>query len=52
MEDWFILLQYFLGVLTLINYVPVSLGAIHQATAVLVMTSSLFLVRVLAQLKN
>jgi len=48
----FIFLQYSLGVLTLINYVPVVLGAIHQAMAILVMTSSLFLVRVLAQLKN
>jgi cytochrome c oxidase assembly protein subunit 15 len=48
----FIVLQYSLGILVLINYVPVSLGAIHQAAAVLVMTSSLFLVRVLAQLKN
>jgi cytochrome c oxidase assembly protein subunit 15 len=43
--------QYTLGVLTLINYVPVSLGAIHQMMAVAVMTASLFLVRVLAQLK-
>jgi cytochrome c oxidase assembly protein subunit 15 len=48
----FILLQYSLGVVTLVNYVPVSLGAIHQAAAVLVMTSSLLLVRVLAQLKT
>jgi cytochrome c oxidase assembly protein subunit 15 len=48
----FVLLQYSLGILTLINYVPVSLGAVHQAMAVLVMTSSLFLVRVLAQLKH
>ena len=47
----FILLQYALGVLTLLYYVPVALGAIHQATAVLVLSSSLFLVRVQAQLR-
>jgi len=45
-------LQYALGVLTLIHYVPVALGAIHQAMAVLVLTSSLFVVRVLAQLDS
>ncbi len=48
----FMLLQYALGILTLINYVPLSLGAIHQAMAVLVMTSGLFLARVLVHLKS
>ena len=47
-----ILVQYSLGILTLINYVPVALGAVHQATAVLVLTSNLFLVGVLSHLKQ
>ncbi len=47
-----ILVQYSLGILTLINYVPLALGAVHQAAAVVVLTSSLFLVRVLSHLKQ
>ena len=46
-----VIAQYALGITTLINVVPLSLGAIHQAMAVLVLTASLYLVRVLAQLK-
>jgi len=41
-----LVLQYSLGVLTLINVVPVALGAIHQAVAVLALTVILFVVRV------
>ncbi len=48
----FILVQYSLGILTLVNFVPVALGAVHQGAAVLVLTSSLFLVRVLLHLKQ
>ena len=47
-----VLFQYLLGILTLVYHVPVALGAIHQATAVLVLTSSLFLLRALAQMKH
>ena len=47
-----IMLQYALGVLALVNYVPVALGAIHQAMAVVVMTASLLLMRVLLKLKD
>jgi len=46
-----VLLQYLLGVTTLVNHVPLVLGAMHQATAVIVLTSNLFLLRVLHQLK-
>jgi cytochrome c oxidase assembly protein subunit 15 len=34
-------LQYALGVVTLLHVVPVSLGTLHQATAVLVLTAAL-----------
>lgn len=47
-----ICLQYLFGVLTLIHVVPVSLAAIHQAMAVLVLTSCLFVVRALVQLHD
>ncbi len=40
-----LVLQYTLGVLTLLNHVPVSLGAVHQGTAVLALTAVLFLIR-------
>ncbi len=43
--------QFILGVLTLINVVPVTLGALHQATAVIVFTISILLVRTTSQLK-
>lgn len=42
----FLSLQYLLGILTLLNHVPVALGAIHQGFAVLVLTSVLILLRV------
>lgn len=44
--------QYTLGVVTLLNFVPLALGAAHQALAILVMTSSLFVLRVLTHLKS
>lgn len=44
--------QYTLGVVTLLNFVPLALGAAHQALAILVMTSSLFVLRVQARLKS
>jgi len=47
-----IVLQYSLGILTLINVVPVALGAIHQAVAVLVLTAILLVVRVQAHLQR
>lgn len=40
-----VLLQVILGVLTLLNSVPISLGVIHQAVAVLVITSCVYLIR-------
>ena len=43
-------LQYSLGIATLLHHVPVTLGAMHQALAVLVLTSGLLLLRVLYQL--
>lgn len=48
----FVVLQYSLGILTLINVVPVALGAIHQAVAVLVLTAILFVVRVQTHLQS
>ena len=45
-----ICLQYLLGVLTLIHIVPISLAAIHQAMAVIGLTSCVLLARALAQL--
>ena len=45
-----VLFQYSLGIATLLHHVPISLGAMHQALAVLVLTSGLLLLRVLNQL--
>ena len=39
-----VLVQYLLGIFTLINYVPVSLGSIHQGFACLVLLCSVYLV--------
>ena len=36
--------QYLLGIVTLINYVPVSLGSIHQAVACVVLLGAVYLV--------
>lgn len=40
-----ILLQVILGILVLLNSVPISLGVIHQAGAVVVITSCVYLIR-------
>jgi heme a synthase len=39
-----VFVQYVLGILTLINYVPVSLGSIHQAVACVVLLGAVYLV--------
>ena len=41
-----VLVQYLLGILTLINYVPVFLGSIHQAVACVVLLAAVYLVYV------
>ncbi len=40
------LIQYGLGVLTLVNHVPVGLGAAHQAMAVILLTAALWAARI------
>lgn len=47
-----VLAQYILGVLTLLNHVPVLLGGMHQAVAVMVLTASLLFVRAMVQLRQ
>ena len=47
-----VLIQYILGVVTLLSFVPLALGAAHQALAVLVMTASLLVLRVLTHLQE
>ncbi|MEE9448064.1 MAG: COX15/CtaA family protein [Arenicellales bacterium] len=47
-----VLLQYGLGIITLLKVVPVSLGAIHQGWAVVVLTCSLLIIRALSQFKH
>jgi cytochrome c oxidase assembly protein subunit 15 len=41
-----VLIQYGLGVLTLLTHVPVALGAAHQATAVILFTAALWAARI------